>query len=323
MTSFRPVNAPRKRHKIRRARSLVPPMRLRTLLSVLALSAVPASSAQAVVGGHDVPAGQRQYVAEIIIDQAFLCSGTLVSPTFVVTAGHCSSITGAIEQGTPIGQPGQLIDVYLGSNKDGQGTLYPVKNVTVNPNYNFLLNGSGYDVSLLELSTPAPYPTVKVAGKGEESLWKPGTTATIAGWGATEEGGDLPDTMQEAQVPIVTDAYAAKAYPDSFENKTQIGAGYDKGGTDTCQGDSGGPLMVPGPTSGTLRLVGDTSYGNGCAEPHYPGIYGRLGDTELREWIRSVAPDAVAPDATTTSTKTKKQRRVKPSRTKKSHVRHK
>jgi trypsin len=312
MTTFRAVNASRQGRKNGRRSSLVSAMRLRTLLAALALSAVPASSAQAVVGGHAVPAGQRQYVAEIIIDDAFLCSGTLVSPTFVVTAGHCSSITGAIEEGTPIGQPGQLITVYLGSNKADQGQQYAVKNVTVNPNYNFLLNGSGYDVSLLELTTPAPYPTIKVAGKGEEGLWKPGTMATIAGWGATEEGGDLPDTMQEAQVPIVTDAYAAKAY-DSFESKTQIGAGYDKGGVDTCQGDSGGPLLVPGSTTGTLRLVGDTSYGNGCAEPHYPGIYGRLGDVTLREWIRSVDPDAVAPDATTAA-KAKKQRTVKASR---------
>jgi len=109
--------------------------------------------------------------------------------------------------------------------------------------------------------------------------------------------------MQEAQVPIVADSVAAAAYPE-FENKTQIGAGYPQGGTDTCQGDSGGPLLVPDSATGTLRLAGDTSYGNGCAEPGYPGIYGRLGDTTLREWIRSVAPDAVAPDAGTTSTAT-------------------
>src|SRR3954453_21844212 len=288
-------------------------MRLRTLLATMAICAVPASSAQAVVGGTDVPAGKYPYVAYVDIGHAFLCSGTLVTPTIVVTAGHCSSITGATERGTPIGLPGQVITVTLGSNKVDQGTDYTVKNVTVNPNYNFLLNGSGYDVSLLELSTPAPFPTVKIAGKGEEGLWKAGTMATIAGWGATEEGGDLPDTMQSAEVPISTDAYAAAAYPSDFESKTQIGAGYDKGGVDTCQGDSGGPLLVPGSTTGTLRLVGDTSYGNGCAEPHYPGIYGRLGDVTLREWIRSVDPDAVAPDATTAA-KAKKQRTVKASR---------
>jgi secreted trypsin-like serine protease len=289
-------------------------MRKRTLLAALALSAIPASNAQAVVGGKDAPAGKYPYVAEVVIDSAFGCTGTLVTPTFVVSAGHCASLTGATGNGIPIGQPGQLIDVYVGSNKAGQGQHFAVKNVTVNPNYNFLINGSGYDVSLLELSTPAPYATVKVAGKGEEGLWKPGTMATIAGWGDTTGNGDIPSTLQEAQVPITTDAYAAKAYPSDFESKTQIGAGFDQGGVDTCQGDSGGPLMVPGTTTGTLRLVGDTSYGNGCAQPHYPGIYGRLGDVTLREWIRSVAPAAVAPDAAAAA-KTTKQRRVKARRT--------
>ena len=41
-----------------------------------------------------------------------------------------------------------------------------------------------------------------------------------------------------------------------------------------------------------MRLVGDTSYGAGCAEPGFPGVYGRLADTTLREWIRSIAPNA-------------------------------
>ena len=55
-----------------------------------------------------------------------------------------------------------------------------------------------------------------------------------------------------------------------------------------------------------FRLVGDTSYGNGCAEPGYPGIYGRVADTTLRTWISSVAPEAVAGATTTTSTTTTK-----------------
>jgi trypsin len=285
--------------------------RLRSLLLAFALCFVPASSAHAVVGGHDAPAGKYPYVAEIIIDDAFECSGTLVTPTTVITAGHCSSITGAIEEGIPIGQPGLVFQVFLGSNKADQGQVFGVSNVTVNPNYNFLLNGSGYDVSVLTLDSPAPFSTVKVAGKGEEADWKAGTLATIVGWGTTKEGGDLPDTLQEAQVPIVADSVAAAAYPNDFENKTQIGAGYPQGGVDTCQGDSGGPLLVPDAATSTLRLAGDTSYGNGCAEPGFPGIYGRLGDTTLREWVRSVAPDAVAPDATATAAAPKAHRKPK------------
>jgi len=300
------------------------------LLALMTSALVTAPSAHAVVGGHAAPAGKYPYVAYIEIDQAFLCTGTLVAPTWIVSAGHCSSITGAAGAGIPIAQPPQLFEVSLGTNQaqtdlipgEGPGVHPTVKSVTVNPDYNFLLNGSGYDVSLIELNEPVNLPNIKVAGKGEEALWKPGTLATIAGFGVTEEDGDLPDKLQEAQVPIVTDAYAANAYPDEFENKTQIGAGFDKGGVDTCQGDSGGPLMVPGP-NGVMRLVGDTSYGDGCAQPHKPGIYGRVADTTLRTWIKSVAPEAVAPDAaaTTTKKKGKKPAKKKAKRSKRRAVR--
>ena len=272
---------------------------LRLLLLALAVALIPAQSANAVVGGHDVPAGKYPYVAYITIDLAFACTGTLVTPTVVVTAGHCGSITPGMAS-VPVGTPGQLIDVSVGSNKPGEGQHPAVDHVITNPDYNFL-NGDSYDVSLLQLATPVNLPTVKVAGKGEEGLWKPGTLATIAGFGETSDGGSAPAVMQEAQVPITTDAYASNAYGSSYDPKTMLAAGYPQGGTDTCQGDSGGPLLVPTST-GDLRLAGDTSWGDGCAQPGKPGVYGRIGDTTLRSWIAANAPGAVAPDATTTAT---------------------
>ena len=116
--------------------------------------------------------------------------------------------------------------------------------------------------------------------------------ADIAGFGMTSEGGDTPDTMQQAKVPITTDAYAQAAYPSDWDGATMIGAGYPQGGTDTCQGDSGGPLFGRD-TAGALKVVGATSFGEGCAEAGKPGVYARVGDSVLREWIRSVAPAGV------------------------------
>jgi len=266
--------------------------RLRPCLLALALLLVPAQSAHAIVGGTNVPAGKYPYVADITVDSAFGCTGTLVAPTFIVTAGHCSSLTPGAAS-VPLGQPGQLVTVSVGSNKPGQGQHPAVKRTIVNTNYN-ILNGDSYDVSLLELATPVSLPTVQVAGASETGLWAAGTTATIAGFGVTSEGGNAPSVMQEAQVPITTDAYASNAYGSSFDPKTMLAAGFPNGGVDTCQGDSGGPLLVPTST-GALRLAGDTSWGDGCARPGKPGVYGRIGDSTLREWIRTNAPGAVAP----------------------------
>ena len=73
---------------------------------------------------------------------------------------------------------------------------------------------SGYDISLLQLSSSSTMAPTQVAGAGERSSWTAGTLETIVGWGATEEGGDLPENLQEAQVPITTDSYCAGAYSD-------------------------------------------------------------------------------------------------------------
>jgi secreted trypsin-like serine protease len=293
--------------------------RIRAFLLALALSAAFAPNAHAVVGGNDASPGEYPYVAYVLINQAFACTGTLVDPTHVVTAGHCSSITGAAVA-TPVGTPGQLIEVYLNSVKahEFEGQRVGVKQAHVHPDYIFLNNPSGIpidpspnDVSVLELAEPVNLPTVKIANASERSLWAAGTTATIAGFGDTGEG--FPDVLQEARVPITTDAYAASAYGDRWEPTTMLAAGFPQGGVDTCQGDSGGPLLVP--SSAGFRLVGDTSWGEGCAEPGKPGVYGRIADDKLRTWIASVAPDAIAPaTATASTTKTRKARKAKKTR---------
>jgi trypsin len=261
---------------------------LKTILAlcgaVASLAVLPASS-PAIVGGHD--AGAYPSVARITFGESFLCTGTLIAPNWVLTAGHCGSITGAAVA-TPASWPAPLIDVRIGGHTDTQGEQVPVSQAIVEPSY---LATSGYDVTLLKLSRNAAETPTPVSGSGETALWAPGTSETIVGWGTTEEDGDTPSTLQEANVPITTDAYCSGAYSD-FDPKTMICAGFPQGGVDTCQGDSGGPMF--GHTSaGALRVVGATSFGEGCARAGKPGVYARVGDTALREWIRSQAPAAV------------------------------
>jgi trypsin len=45
------------------------------------------------------------------------------------------------------------------------------------------------------------------------------------------------------------------------------------------QGDSGGPLLVEG------VQVGVTSFGRGCADPRYAGVYARV--SRYVDWIKT------------------------------------
>jgi secreted trypsin-like serine protease len=60
---------------------------------------------------------------------------------------------------------------------------------------------------------------------------------------------------------------------------------------DTCQGDSGGPLMMFNSSSQWV-LVGITSYGQGCAEPNYAGVYTRVA--AFTSWINSYTSGSAA-----------------------------
>ena len=121
-----------------------------------------------------------------------------------------------------------------------------------------------------------------------------GEIATIIGWGKLSEYGKFATTLQEAQVPIVSnetcnDAYNKSFFYDNPITSTMLCAGYAQGGTDSCSGDSGGPLMIN--LDGEWNLAGLVSWGEGCAEPGYYGVYSRI--SALSRFIAQYVPAGI------------------------------
>jgi secreted trypsin-like serine protease len=313
-------------------------------LTVALAAAAAAPTAGAVVGGQPVQPGQFEYVANVFIGGDEACTGVLLAPDWVMTAGHCGSVTGSGSEGlapTRVAWPAAAYTVQLGTpyaNGKG-GETHSVSEVIVDSDY-WVWNGVGNDVSLLKLTTPTQIKPLLIAPPADASIWRPGALATIAGFGTTSESASTPPSqMRWARVPFTSDAYCASKYPFGgdvvqndgwFDPATMICAGYPQGGTDTCEGDSGGPLAAPAPGSDgrQLLLVGATSFGDGCAQAGHPGVYAFVAEGPIRSFIQSVVPQAFAPPPppahrtsptttkikTKTKTKTTKRHKRKPPR---------
>ncbi|MBL8263182.1 MAG: serine protease [Xanthomonadaceae bacterium] len=200
---------------------------------------------------------------------AQFCGGTLVKANVVVTAAHCSDFVTA----------GQ-VQVLTGTrNLDGTGVRRNVTRIAIHPSWN---SGTfDYDVAVWTLSSSTSGIPFASLASADPAV---GTNLLVTGWGALSEGGSFPINLRKVTVPLAsrTNCNDTNSYNGQITAR-MLCAGFDAGGKDSCQGDSGGPLA-----RGSV-LTGIVSWGTGCARRNKFGIYTRVSNSSVRNFIVSQA----------------------------------
>ena len=207
--------------------------------------------AGAVADGADAMRGQFPYAVKLTMtgikrpdgssyDSA--CSAGLISPQWILTAGHCFHD----ENRNPVGGPPRYrTTATLGSaNLDSGGGItvdvVDVRQAGVN------------DIALAKLRTPVRTRTLQIAevepGTGQELV--------LTGWGATNDQNPVPSTQLR---------YARVAVSSFTDYTVAVHGVWPHPDTSACTYDSGAPYFVAG-RDDKATVVSVESTGPGC--PH-------------------------------------------------------
>ncbi len=152
----------------------------------------------------------------------------------------------------------------------------PIAQTTVHPNYNAATTDNDFWMIRLQWASKLYSGNVVPLDTPTDTLVLSSTSGAdlvTFGFGTLASGGATPNVMQEVVVDYISNAACVTqpyGYSSSDITPNMMCAG--RSGKDSCQGDSGGPIL----DVNTKKQVGVVSWGFGCADPVYPGVYSRI-----------------------------------------------
>jgi len=240
-------------------------MRFRRCDTLLTLLLLVGEGAQAIVNGSPVSA--QRYAAEFdwavaLEHEKGICTASLISPTWLLTAAHCT---------------GTGYRVRIGDRERALAGSYVAVEAIRHPRYD--AKQGDFDIGLIRLREPVHEAPVHLATRAEAAaLLKPGARAVIAGWG-----------KRASKLPFSPTFVVSDVELRSLETKGERFLYLDTA-SGPCGGDSGGPMLLED-RDGKQVLVGVASRvaGDICAQGGGIALYINVG--EVRDFIDAHVTD--------------------------------
>jgi len=230
-----------------------------------------------VVGGSMVPPGKWPDAVAVLGPKG-ACSGTLIAPDVVLTAGHCAGIAA-----------NEVVVDTTNYNASG-GQRRRVAKLTAFPDYR-----TSYDVAVVVLDEPIEDVAPRtVASKCTYASFSADTMVRLVGFGLTQtDGGGTNTSLREAMAPVLDpDCSGGNGCRDAASPDGEFVAG--GGGSDSCFGDSGGPVYLD--TAGGPVLIASVSRGLAGAEQPCGGAGIYVRTDKLMPWIEATTQRSFTTD---------------------------
>ncbi|XP_028322108.1 enteropeptidase [Gouania willdenowi] len=242
-----------------------------------------------VVGGSDAEKGAWPWMVSLLWRGNHACGASLIGHDWLLTAAHC-----VYGKNVHLHFWTAVLGLRAQSDKNSADVqTRRIDRIVINQQYN--RQSKQADIALMHLQQPINFTqwVQSICLPLEGQSFPAGTKCFIAGWGRDAENGNLPDILQEAQVPLVNRSLCQDSLPEYNITSSMLCAGYAEGGIDTCQGDSGGPLMCL--ENERWINIGVTSFGVGCGRPKRPAVYAQV--SAFTSWIAHIRRRQIGPDA--------------------------
>jgi secreted trypsin-like serine protease len=203
---------------------------------------------KSVIGGSLASIDQWPFAAAVLTPTT-LCTGTVISPTRVLTAGHC------------VGNPLTMSVRTLSTSAFTGGEVMAVSEATFAPGFNHTFQN---DLAILTLRSPTTATPIQVASAAEDAAYtQTGAPLSEAGFGNRN-----PLIVGKARIGVLTATTVSARFcplpPWAIcDSGHRVGAAFRRikrkikkrpVNASVCSGDSGGPLVANTPQG--PRLVG-------------------------------------------------------------------